>query len=64
MKQPSRDTDTNYSIIEEAVTDTNMTGAEVLNMFANYYGLQLFDLESTLDLLEEMGFDDILPEED
>ena len=53
----SWDTSDNYGILAEIVEDYNLSSAEILDLFANEFGLQLFSEEHFESMLEELGFE-------
>lgn len=43
----------NYSVIEQAIEENNVSAVEVLNAFVNWHGMQLLDDEFVEYLKEE-----------
>ena len=64
MRRPTRDTENNYSLLEQLIEDYDITGVEVLNAIANKFGLQLFTHDNTYELAFELGFEFEEKEED
>jgi hypothetical protein len=63
MIKVSNDQYENYSILEHAIQENNLDGTEVLQLFANYFGLQLFSYDATVSMLQEIG-EDVQDDED
>ena len=51
------DTEENYEILADLIEERNLSPFEVLDLFANEFGLQLFSEEHTASMLEELGFE-------
>jgi hypothetical protein len=51
-------TSDNYEILSDIVEERNLSPFEVLDLFANEFGLQLFSEEHTASMLEELGFEE------
>ena len=51
------DTEENYRILADLIEERNLSPLEVLDLFANEFGLQLFSEEHTESMLEELGFE-------
>jgi hypothetical protein len=52
------DTGHNYIIIEDTIERLNLSALEVLQLFSNEYGLQLFSQDHTESMLQELGLDE------
>ena len=52
------DTEQNYLVIEDIIERLNLSAFEVLQLFSNEYGLQLFSKDHTESMLQELGFDE------
>jgi hypothetical protein len=52
----SWDTEQNYTVMEDAIEALHLSPFEVLQLFSNEYGLQLFSEEHTASMLQELGF--------
>jgi hypothetical protein len=54
----SWDTEKNYIVLEDLIERLEPSPVEVLQLFANEYGLQLFSEEHTASLLQDFGFEE------
>lgn len=52
------DTEKNYEILADLIEERNLSPFEVLDLFANEFGLQLFSEEHTKSMLEELCFEE------
>lgn len=51
MKRITNDTSENYDLLAELIEKDNLSGKEVLDMFTDYFGLQL----CSKDFIENLG---------
>lgn len=52
------DTGHNYDIFADVLDHTDLSAYEILNLFADEFGLQIFSKEHTASMLEELGFEE------
>ena len=60
MNKISNNTSANYNLLEELIEDSNISAKEMLDMFTDYYGLQLLKKDFMENLRDCEGYD--LPE--
>lgn len=62
MKRITNDTSSNYDLLLELIEKNNISGKEVLDMFTDYFGLQLCKKDFMENLRDCEGYE--LPEEE
>lgn len=60
MKRITNDTSENYDLLAELIEKDNLSGKEVLDMFTDYFGLQLCSKDFIENLRDCEGYE--LPE--
>lgn len=60
MKKISNDTRENYNLLEELIESNGISGREVLDIFTDYFGLQLCSKDFMENLRDCEGYE--LPE--